>query len=76
MSEDTLKAAIMRELVGWDRRFDGPDTIAEAILQLCWDEINQWIKTGDLGEPANSERNGLILAANMLHPDAAGERKC
>lgn len=68
---ETLKEAIVKELTAWDRRFDGPETIAEAVLQLCWDEINHYIRTGPLGEPAHSERNGLILAANMIHPRAA-----
>lgn len=68
MTDETLKQAIIRELNSWDRRFDGAETIAENILEMCWDEVNQWIKTGPLPEPAHSERNGLILATNTLHP--------
>jgi len=32
----------------------------------CWEEINAYIKTGDLPEPAHSERNGLVLACNII----------
>ena len=32
----------------------------------CWNEINAHIKQGELPEPAHSERNGLVLACNLI----------
>lgn len=35
-------------------------------LEQAWEAINRWIKTGPLPEPAASERNGMVLAANAV----------
>lgn len=35
-------------------------------LEAAWDAINRWIKSGPLPEPAHSERNGMVLAANEV----------
>lgn len=41
----------------------------DAIIRECWDAINANIKEGDLGGSGwdkNAERNGMVLAANIL----------
>ena len=49
------------------------DMVADAILELCRDEIGQYIKQGPLDEPARSERNGLVLAFNLFAPGGDGK---
>ena len=43
--------------------------------QAAWDAVNHWIKPGDLGGDGwdnNAQRNGMILAANVLMGRIAG----
>jgi len=35
-------------------------------IEECWNGINKYIKQGPLDEPAHSERNGLVMAANII----------
>ena len=45
------------------------DAALAAERQAAWEAINQWIKPGDLGGNGydkNAQRNGMILAANVL----------
>ena len=45
------------------------DAAITAERQAAWDAVNQWIKPGDLGGNGcdmNAQRNGLILASNLL----------
>lgn len=43
--------------------------VAERTKQECWDEINKWIKPGELqgnGCDDTAQRNGMILASNLI----------
>lgn len=43
--------------------------VAERTKQECWDEINKWIKLGELqgnGCDDTAQRNGMILASNLI----------
>ena len=45
------------------------DTPRNRVLLECWDRINSQIKPGQLlgnGSDETAQRNGLILAANMI----------
>lgn len=42
---------------------------AERERRNCWEEINRYIKTGPLPEPQHSERNGMVLACNIICPN-------
>lgn len=35
-------------------------------VQEAWIVVNSLIKKGELSEPAHSERNGMVLAANAI----------
>jgi hypothetical protein len=45
---------------------DAYDRGFEEGLTEAWRRVNVWIRQGELSEPANSERNGMILAANLI----------
>lgn len=43
----------------------------KAERRACWEQINGLIKTGDLGGNGcdrDAERNGIVMAANEIHP--------
>lgn len=41
----------------------------EAGLKEAWRRVDEWVVDGPLSDPQRSERNGLILACNLiLHP--------
>ena len=45
------------------------DAAVAAERQAAWDSVSRWIKPGDLGGNGydnNAQRNGMILAANVL----------
>jgi flagellar biosynthesis/type III secretory pathway protein FliH len=35
-------------------------------LEEALRRVNAWIRQGELSEPAHSERNGMVLAANLI----------
>lgn len=69
------------------RAADEPPAGMAAILKTptandCWEAVNALIKPGDLGGNGcdqNAQRNGLILAANviaaLIHPQTEGSRE-
>ena len=45
------------------------DAFRQDERQKCWDEINAWIKPGELqgnGCDQHAQRNGMILASNIV----------
>lgn len=52
-----------------ERIFTAMRAVARRETQACWDDINAWIKPGELagnGCDQTAQRNGMILASNIL----------
>lgn len=82
--EDRITNAIMRAIREAARNADeGCSDLmcraaARAALHVCWREVGRYIVTGDIGGNGwdqTAQRNGLILASNILAPWHA-DRPC
>lgn len=65
MNEDSTPSTTSGEALT-EKTVEQLCVLLEQERQACWDAINKYIKSGPLPEPAHSERNGMILAANII----------
>jgi hypothetical protein len=66
LSDELLTGIDFTEAFELPEESDEVEAIRLSERQRCWQVVNRLIKLGDLPEPYNERRNGIILASNAI----------